>query len=362
MFLLGILVLSGVIACYLAVATNSVNRMRLILVGAVSGIVIDTILALYGFNYQNVRSAFFAVLALPCIALAWKVFDRELVTPYPKLATVGAVAAALLSVLPFLYTSVYLPETADVAIQPALTAGTPVSMSPSRGLLDLKFALQNKSSIKAVVLTSMVAVYGITYRGKNAGFASSPSPKALVEAGLNKSYTSNLEFKGKSYSTLVSLRRVIGDGSWLYSNTTYTDEISVMIPAGKYQELLVVLALRYARADRLKLTDQYFGPKIVSRKGCTDIRAAWFFTQSRLSQLTRGRETAITDWCVTPSVPHSTAYFSGAPGRVTSSQVTRLEALAYALKSAERIWVIRLPAKPDHRRDHSMHTNDRVDP
>ena len=318
--------------------------MRLILAGAVSGVVIDITFMLYALHYNTARLVIFGLFALPCIVLAWEVFDWALIRAYPKLAAVGAVAAALLSVVPFIYTSVYLPSTADVAIQPTLTAGTPVSIRPGLSLLDLKFALQDKSAIRAVALTSMVTVSGITYRGKKADFGSSPSQKRAIAIGLDKPFFPNLEFNGRRHITLMTLKRAISDGSYIYPNSTLTTEIPVLMPVGKYQELDVRLTLLYARSDRLALAKKYFGPRIVQEDNCAnDVRSAWFITQSLLSLLTRGKETAVTDWCATLGDPGVTSFFGGAPGKRTPDQVTQLEAAAYALRYIRESWVIRLP-------------------
>jgi hypothetical protein len=68
-------------------------------------------------------------------------------------------------------------------------------------------------------------------------------------------------------------------------------------------------------------------------------------SQSRLDLLTRGTETAVTDWCASVHGPGAGAFIGGAPGGRTPSAVAHLEGQAYQTKRTTRFWVIDLPAK-----------------
>jgi len=326
--------------------TLSESAERLILAGAVAGMVIDIILVLNALHYDNVRAWLFVLCGLPGLYIARRYYDWALLKPYRKLAATAGVASGLLSIVPFLYNTIYLPSTADVAVESSMTHAAPVPAGPGLEVVDLQVNLQVKSSVPAVTLTSMLVVHGLTYRGNQTNFSTSPSQKAALDAGLGRYPSPDLEFKGTTTSTLVTLRRVVRDGAFLNPNVTLNTVVPVLVPAGRYQELDVELMLWYARSDRLTLTSEYFGPRTYSSsRQCPgdDVRSAWFIAQSRLSQLTRGRETAVTDWCSAVTDPWVGSFIGGAPGAHTSSKVARLEAQNYQAKYTSRFWAIELP-------------------
>jgi hypothetical protein len=291
--------------------TLSESAERLILAGAVAGMVIDVILVLNALHYDNARAWLFGLCGLPCLYIARRYYDWALLKQYRKLAATAGVASGLLSIVPFLYNTIYLPSTADVAVESSMIHAAPVSAGPGLQVVDLQINLQVKSSVPAVTLTSMLVVHGLS-----------------------------------STSTLITLRRVVRDGAILNPNVTYNTVVPVLVPARRYQELDVELMLWFARSDRLTLTSEYFGPRAYpSSRQCPgdDVRSAWLIAQSRLSLLTRGRETAVTDWCSAVTDPWVESFIGGAPGAHTSSKVARLEAQNYQAKYTSRFWAIELP-------------------
>ncbi len=365
LFLLGILVFIGIapIAFYRRPAsalsgkrmslpeaarrpTLSESAERLTLSGAAAGMVIDVIFVLDALHYDNVRASLFALCGVPCLYLACRYYDWALLKPYRKLAATAGVAGGLLSIVPFLYNTIYLPSTADVAIESTMTHDAPATVGSGLDVVDLQVNLQVESSVPAVALTSMLVVRGVNYRGNGADFSKAPSQRAALDAGLGEYPSPNLEFEGTSTSTLITLRRVIRDGAILNPNVAYNTIVPVLVPVGRYQELDVELMLWYARSDRLTLTSEYFGPRAYpSSRQCPgdDVRSAWLIAQSRLSLLTRGQETAVTDWCSAVANPSIGSFIGGAPGSHTSSKVARLEALDYQTKYTSRFWSIELP-------------------
>jgi hypothetical protein len=366
LFLLGILVFAGVvpIAIYRRpIVTATRKRMslaeaarrrtlsdsaeRLIMSGAAAGIVIDIIFVLNAVRYENIRASLFALCGLPCLYVVRLYFNWALLEPYRKLAATAGVAGGLLSIIPFLYQTIYLPSTADVAIESTMTHAPPVLVGTGLEVVDVQVNVQVESSVPAVTLTSMLVVRGITYRGSGTDFSKSPSQKAAREAGLGQYSSPDLEFDGSSGSTLITLRRAVRDGAIVNPNAAFNIAVPVLIPVGRYQELDVGLMLLYARSDRLTLTSEYSGPAAYpfSRQcpGGDDIRSAWFIAQTKLSLLTRGRETAVTDWCSAVKNPSISSFIGGAPGAHTPSKVARLEELAYQTKYTNRSWVIELP-------------------
>jgi hypothetical protein len=340
-FLLGLLVLAGV-AVLARYRILTPKGDRLVLFGAVSGTVISVIFMLSALHYSTVRFWLFVLCALPCLGVAGNVFSWELIRPYPKLAATAGFASALLSVVPFLYSTIYLPSTADVAVESTLAPGAVTSAGPGLDLVNLVITFGDRSAIAAATLTSMVAVYGVTYQ--HADFQATPSQRAAISAGIGNSVIPNLEFAGARHSTLLTLRRPLRDGALVNPGVALATTVPVLIPAGRYQEIDVELTLWYARSDRLTLSDQYSGPQVYDRGPCSgdDVRTAWFVSQSRLDRLTRGTETAVTDWCASVHGPGAESFIGGAPGGHTPSAVAHLEGQSYQAKRTTRFWVIDL--------------------
>jgi hypothetical protein len=343
-FLLALLILPGVVVIFrFRVLYRSGSRLALL--GSLSGVVIDVIFMLSALHYSTVRFWLFFLCALPGLAVAVKVFDWELITPYPKLAATAGFAGGLLSVVPFLYSNIYLPSTADVAVESTLTPGAVTTAGPGFDLLNLVITFGDQSSVAAATLTSMVQVYGVTYQ--HPAFQGTPSQAAAAAVGLGTSLVPNLEFTGARDSTLLTLRRALRDGALINPGVALATSVPVLIPAGKYQELDVQLTLWYARSDRLTLIGPYYGPRLYDRNGncaADDVRTAWLVSQPQLSVLTRGRETAATDWCASVQSPSAGAFIAGAPGAHTPASVARLEEQSYQTKRTTRFWVIDLPA------------------
>jgi hypothetical protein len=327
--------------------TLSDSAERLIIFGAAGGVVIDMIFVLNALHYEDFRAVLFALCGLPCLYMFYRYCKWALLKPYRKLVATAGVAGGLLSIVPFLYNTIYLPSTADVAIESTMTHGAPVLIGTGLEVVDVQVNVQVEGSIPAVTLTSMLVVRGITYQGSGTDFSSSPSQKAAVAAGLGQYESPNLEFGGSSASTLIILRRALRDGAIVNPNATFNVAVPVLIPVGRYKELQVELMLLYARSDRLTLNSEYSGPALYPfMQQCpdgNDIRSAWFIAQSKLSLLTRGRETAVTDWCSAVKDPWIGAFIGGAPGADTPSNVAHLEDLAYQTKYTNRSWVIELP-------------------
>jgi hypothetical protein len=209
-FLLGLLVLAGV-AVIARYRTLTLKGDRLVFLGSVSGTVITVIFMLSALHYSTVRFWLFVLCALPGLAVAGNVFSWSLISAYPKLAATAGFASALLSVVPFLYSTIYLPSTADVAVESTLTPGTVTAAGLGLDLVNLVITFGDRSAIAAATLTSMVAVYGVTYQ--HADFQPAPSQAAAIAVGMGNSVIPNLEFTGARQSTLLTLRRPLRDGA-----------------------------------------------------------------------------------------------------------------------------------------------------
>lgn len=343
-FLLGLLVIAAA-AVIMRYRVLTPKGDRLALFGAVAGAVIDVVFMLSALHYSTVRFWLFVLCALPCLVVAGKVFSWELIKPYPKLVATAGFASGLLSVVPFLYSTIYLPSTADVAVESTLTSDAVSPAGPGVDLVNVVITFGDRSAIAAATLTSMVAVYGVTYGPGQ--FPSTPSQNEAISTGMDGTLIPNLEFTGQRQTTLLTLRRALRDGALINPGVAIAADVPVLIPAGKYQEIDVQLTLWYARSDRLTLSDQYSGPQIYERGSCAgdDVRTAWFVSQSRLDRLTRGTETAVTDWCAAVRGPGVGAFIAGAPGTHTRASVARLEEQAYQTKRTTRFWTIDLPLK-----------------
>ena len=347
LLLLGVVVLVGLVVdilCFFRELTAP--RQRLILAGAVAGFVIDIIFLLDMIHYtRGIKVILVGVSALSCALVTWYFFNWPLVKKSVKLVVTAGVVTALASVTPFIYTSIYLPSTANVAIEPSLDSATVSPVGPGLDLVNVRLSVTDQSSVRVVTLTSMVAVYGITYSDQKDDFSGSPSQGLAVKVGLGTSgLVPNLAFNGR-HQTLITLQRVEADGSFLNPSVPLTTSVPVLIPAGKYQELDVAFSLWYARADRLTLTHEYFPTHLEDFTDyCPDdIRTAYFIAQTTLGREMRGTETAATDWCASISDPKIGAFIGGAPGHKNPGEVTALEEQSVQLRHTSRYWVVQLP-------------------
>jgi hypothetical protein len=347
MLLLGALVLVGIMACG---RRRSDNQRRLAAAGSVAGIVIAVIFVLAALGYQDIRACLFAASGIPSAAIAIWIVRWELIRANAGLAAIAAVASAGVSFLPFVYNTIYLPTTADVAIESTLTAAAPVPVGKNLDLVDLTLTVENLSTIQAVDLTSMLEVEGVTYGGSSANYQASPNESDAVAVGLTGHNYPNLDTTTNEQDlrtpTLVALQRPINDGSFLHPGLKLIGQVPVLLPAGKYRELEVQFYLSYARADRLILTNEYFGPRFEANEGgCSDdVRSAWHIAQTALDFLARGEETVVTDWCATVTDPWINTFVGGAPGTHTPSAIVSLEDQDYQTREQTRFWDIELPA------------------
>jgi hypothetical protein len=348
MLLFGALVLVGIMACG---RRPSDNQRRVAAAGAIAGVVIAVIFILAALGYQNFRACLFAASGIPSAAIAIGIVRWELIRANAGLAAVAAVASAGVSFLPFAYNTIYLPTTADVAIESTVTAGAPVPVGKNLDLVDLTLTVENLSTIQAVDLTSMLEVEGVTYGGSSANYQAPPNESDAVAIGLTGHNYPNLDTSATSEQhlrtpTLVTLQRPITDGSFLHPGLKLIGTVPVLLPVGKYRELEVRFYLSYARADRLILTNRYFGPRFEENEGgCSDdVRTAWHISQTALDFLARGEETVVTDWCATVTDPWIKTFVGGAPGTHTPSAIVSLADQNYQTREQTRFWDIELPA------------------
>jgi hypothetical protein len=345
LFVLGVLVVVGVAVFFRYFYSLSDNQKRTILLGSVAGTIIDIVLMLNAVHYSTAKLALFGLCAVPCVFCVGRFFRFDLIRPYLKTATAVGIASALLSFAPFLYNSIYLPSTADVPVELTFDSATSSQPRPGLDLMDVKITLEDMASTKAVVLTSMISVYGVSYNDLKANSSATPSQDQADDAGVG-STVPNLEFDGKRTRTLIALSQAINNGSFLPANLPFIRSIPVIVPVGKYQELDVEVFLRYARSDRLTLTDEYFGPQREDINGCShDVRTAWSIAQTALGRLTHGNETAVADWCATVTSPQISSFIGGPPGGRTSRRIVRLQDAAYQVTRESDGWIVQLPAK-----------------
>jgi hypothetical protein len=342
MFLLGVVIIVSlaVNARYFPHLTD--GKVLLILAGSVSGIIIAIIFALNTIHYDDGRKLVLYVLCgVPCVLVAWFFFRWHLIKDSVRQVAAAGVVGALVSVTPFIYNSIYLPQTANIAVDATLDSATVSHAGKGFDLVDVKINLTDQSTVRALTLTSMVAVYGVAYSGQGSVLSGTPSQNAAIAVGQYNSEIPNLEFSGRRNVKLITLRRAEADDSFLNPSTPLTTSLPVLIPANRYQELDVELALWYGRADRLTLTREYYAPHVIGIDYCAnDVRAAWYISQSTLGRLTHGTETAVTDWCATTSGPKIRAFIGGAPGQISSREVTSLEEQTVQLRHMSRFWII----------------------
>jgi len=198
--------------------------------GAVASVYIDLTVVLYSYRFRLAETAVFTGLGLLSLALlVLTAFAVALLWSDISAAakSLGAVGAVLALVVQFWYQQAYLPENTDIGIDYGVTVGT-AAANGDYSLIPVTLTMENKSSVTALTLQSMVVVTAVHYAAK-------PGP------GENP----------VTAPTLAVLQP-IENASYLFPDSPYTKSFVVSAPK-QDQALQISLQVDYARVPRLVL-------------------------------------------------------------------------------------------------------------
>lgn len=298
----------------------SFDQLACIAGGAIAGIYVDLTIVLYSFRYQPIKAWLFGALALNCVFLtlqtlpkAWKIISKSV-------KGIGVTLALLGSAANFWFVSFYLPANTQVGVEYGLSLG-PVMRSGGDRLVTLDLTMDNKSSVTALTIGSMVVVRGVSYVGKsNATAQKRMSAYADSLAGQPPGSSAavqnpNIQFDGQPSYVMLTILRPIDDDSYLFSNDTFSHYFNVVIPEANIVALDVDVYVQYARTTRLTLSSQ-LPPAIKQSRSCPDdVRSAWNVNQSALVRFTHGSQVLYSNWCADLASPSINSSVVGADSR-----------------------------------------------
>jgi len=287
--------------------------------GAIAGIYVDLTIVLYSFRYQPIKAWLFGALALNCIFLTYLTLPAAWGAISKSVKGVGITVALLGSAANFWFVSFYLPENTQVGIEYGLSLG-PVVRSGGDRLVTLDLTMDNKSSVTALTVGSMVVVRGVSYTNAERSNAT-PQQRMFAYAGSLAGQPAdgsaavqnpNIQFDGRQSSVVLTILRPIDDDTYLFSNDTFSHYFNVVIPEGKIVALDVEVYVQYARTTRLTLSGDS-RPAIRHDPSCADEeQSTWNVDQSALVRFTHGSQVLHSNWCADPTKPSISAIISGA--------------------------------------------------
>lgn len=299
----------------------STDQLACIAGGAIAGIYVDLTIVLYSFRYQPIKAWLFGALGLNCVFLtlqtlpnAWKVISKSV-------KGVGITLGILGSAANFWFVSFYLPMNTQVGVEYGLSLG-PVMRSGGDRLATLDLTMDNKSSVTALTIGSMVVVRGVSYT--NVG-KSNVTPQQRMSAyadslagqaagGSAEVQNPNVQFDGRPSYVVLTILRPIDDDTYLFSNDTFSHYFNVMIPEGNIVALDVEVYVQYARTTRLTLSGQ-LRPVKQFRSCPDDVQSAWNVNQSALIRFTHGSQAVYSNWCADLASPSINSSVVGADSR-----------------------------------------------
>jgi hypothetical protein len=298
---------------------TSRHHVKYIAGGAISGIYVNLTIVLYSFRYQPVKAWLSGALALNCIFLTYLTLPAAWGAISKSVKGVGITVALLGSAANFWFVSFYLPANTQVGIEYGLSLG-PMVRSGGDRLVTLDLTMDNKSSVTALTVGSMVIVRGVSYT--NAGRSNTTPQERMFEYadslagqpadGSAAVQNPNLQFDGRQSSVVLTILRPIDDDTYLFSNDTFSHYFNVVIPEGNIVALDVEVYVQYARATRLTLSG---GSRRAIRHdpSCRDEeQSAWNVDQSALVRFTHGSQMLHSIWCADPAKPSINTTVSGA--------------------------------------------------
>lgn len=339
--LVGLFVVLGVCLEFLI---NHIQSRAFALGASIGSIYIYASLADYAWYARPDYARVSGAMAVLSFLLSLHLFRRVLVArvSISRIGRVAAVGGGLLGAVTAFgtvaYQSIYLPENAQVGMETTITVGQPVTGSDGESFVPVQITLQNKASVTAVALTSMVIVTGVSFSGSNSSVSASTAQQREVQIGQETANNPNLTFDGTVHETRLAIDRLVGDGSELYGDgDEYQTNLVVPIPrSSRFQQIDVRTQLDYARTARLQLKSS-FGNEVISVPGCThDIITRWHLRQSQLDTLTHGTQVLLTNWCADTGDEQVWSNVVGPPGTIIPNAQVSRNYVSYGLESTNR--------------------------
>lgn len=337
-------------------------------------------LCLYARHFRPLEAIFLGVVALTYlaagVALA-RVHPWKSAAGTPTwLGTVrfsSAAAAVVLSALQLWYTSVYLPANAEVGITLGASEVRSIRVSKHLDLVPVTVMLENRSTVSAVILNSMVVIRAVTYPPTRQIWRSPgevlTSERAIGESGgiggLRSEQANIVALRrARGFAEpLLAIGRLTGDGRTLFPNVPLTTRL-VLAVKPEVRAIEIHAYLDYARQARLQLAGSNAakgngGPPIkqydfnASGKGpegphpCYERVVAVRTVQSSLVELvTRGSQVLVTNWCFEPYFERTWARVVGRPGALTPDWAKKLGSPqtpgTYGIVHTQQVWTVAL--------------------
>jgi len=275
---------------------------------AAAALYVGLTIVAHSFRYEAGKTWLFTILTLGCLALAIRMLPAAWQGIGGFVKGAGITLALLGGAANFWFQSVYLPENTEVGIQYGLSVVS-VRTSGSEMLATLGFTMENRSSVTALTLGSMVIVRALTYP-RNPRTVSGAAAQRNIEnyarelaapspAGpplLNP----NIGSSGSVTREILTVLQPMDNNSYLYPDDTFSFDFGVVIPAiqkANIEALEVGIHVVYARSTRLTL-GSYYGSTLVSYRSCHhDEQSVWGINQSALVRFTRGAQLFYSHWC-----------------------------------------------------------------
>jgi len=247
----------------------------------------------------------------------------------------------LVAVASFTYQNIYVPSDTEVGIEFASSSGKPVKVSRDIYLVPVHLTMTDRSSVGAVVATSLATVTGVYYAGHGRQYLApeQAQQREVVEgdqAAPREQSSSDLSdvFPGREHRTVLAATKLIADGSELVPGGTYVHSFVVAVPRYNFKSLSIEQSIVYGSTSRLTLAagKPFKGPVTEAVSGCShSVERHWRLRESELRAFSRGQQILVTNWCATRDDEHVWAFVKnlGKTAKATIERNGRLYGLHY---------------------------------
>jgi hypothetical protein len=344
----------GEIVCLGFPPTTEAERKpgRFAFYATAAGALVALSIAVSALGYRVEWVILFGIIAVINAIMAVVVVQRE------NLAVVSGVLKSLLlaggtliAVTSFTYQNIYIPGNTEVGIEYQIAVGKPLHTSRYIYLIPVHLTFEDKSSVSATALTSLVTITGISYTGHG----QKRLPLSIAQEHVNDegrevapshSRESALQdiFSGQQHRSELAVTKLIRDGSQILPGARYSRNMLVAIPRVSFHAVTIKELLFYASTTRLTLVSNKpsYGTVVTEEPGCTHtVRREWQLRESEFRTFSRGHQVLVTNWCADLQRQRASAFVrneaNSSPG--TRTRNDRL----YGVHRSERIEELALP-------------------
>lgn len=325
------------------------------LAAATSAIVALSV-SLSAYGYRPAFVWIFGALAVADTAVAVMVVRKEHVKALSDVMKSSLLAGGtLVAIASFTYQNIYVPSDTEVGIEFASSTGRPLKVSHDIYLIPVHLTMTDRSSVGAVVATSLATVTGVYYAGHGRRY---PPPGQMQERETSEGKQaipaerpgSDLSdvFPGREHRTVLAATKLIGDGSQLVSGGTYVRSILVAVPRDNFKGLVIEQSIVYGSTSRLTLAANkpIYPPATERGPWCRNrVERLWRLRESELRSFTRGRQILVTNWCADRGSERVWAFVKNL-GKTSNETIERNDRL-YGLHSTRHDEEIILPSSSD---------------